>query len=420
MNSRERVLASLNHQAPDVAPVDLGASMCSGIHVKMVEALREHYGLEKRPVRVIDTFQMLGEIEDDLAEVIGVDCAPLFGPRDMFGDDVTREHEQRTPWGQEVICSVDVDLTPAADGKVYVYPMGDRNLPASGMMPSEGYFFDAIERPEGELDDDELNVEDNLEEFQPISDEVVSYFAEQAARQHATGKAVVASFPGSGLGDVAFLPGPGLAHPKGVRTVAEWYISLAARQDYVAEMFEREITVAIENFKRLWAACGENVDVAFTCGADLATQTSQFFSVDTFNELYLPSYKRLNDWIHANTTWKVMKHTDGALRPLLPGIVEGGIDILNPIQLNATGMDAGWLKENYGDKLTFWGAGVDTQKELAFGTPDEVKAQVKELYGILSVGGGWVASSVHNVQANMPVENVVAFIDTLNQLRGRD
>lgn len=177
-----------------------------------------------------------------------------------------------------------------------------------------------------------------------------------------TGKAVVASFGGAALGDVAFVPGMGLKDPKGIRSVAEWYMSTMMRQDYIHQVFEKQIDIAIENYKKLWKAVGDKVDVVFTCGTDFGSQESQFCSLDTFRELWLPHYKRMNDWIHQNTTWKVFKHSCGAILPILPGIIDAGFDIINPVQINAKDMDSVRLKENFGDQITFWGGGIDTQK----------------------------------------------------------
>jgi uroporphyrinogen-III decarboxylase len=121
----------------------------------------------------------------------------------------------------------------------------------------------------------------------------------------------------------------------------------------------------------------------------------------------------MTDWIHAHTEWKVFKHSCGAVESLLPGFIEAGFDILNPVQISAAGMDPVKLKEKYGKNFVFWGGGVDTQKVLAFGTPDDVKKQVRELCSVFSREGGFVFNTVHNIQANVPVENVVAMIDAV-------
>lgn len=416
MNSKERILSALNHREPDKMPVDFGSTTVTGMHCKIVEGLREHYGLDRHPVRISDAFQMLGEIEPDLQEVMGVDCVPVFGPRNVFGMDESRLHEQITPWGQRVMIAADIDLTPDAEGNIYIYPAGDRSCAPSAMMPANGFFIDAIERLQF-VDDSSIKPEDNLEEYGDISDADLNYFKNAVEQASQSGKAVVASFGGAALGDVAFIPGMGLKHPKGIRNIAEWYMSTVLRSDYVHEMFDKQTDIAIRNYKKLWDAVGDKVQVVFTCGTDFGTQDSQFCSLDTFRELWLPYYRRLNDWIHTNTTWKVFKHSCGAMLPLLPGVVEAGFDIINPVQVNAKDMDIHVLKREFGKDLAFWGGGIDTQKILPYATPEEIRSHILHQYEVLGKDGGFVFNAVHNVQANVPLENVIAMVETLKELR---
>lgn len=416
MTSKQRVQSALNHHSPDHIPVDFGSTSVTGIHCKIVEELRRHYGLDPHPVRVIEPFQMLGEIEEDLQEIIGVDCVPVFGRKNMFDIDETQLHEQVTPWGQKVLIASDIDLTTDKKGNVYIYASGDRAYPPSAVMPADCYFINATERQEY-VNDEEITPEDNLEEFGFISEEDLLYYKETVDRAAATGKAVVASFGGTALGDIAFVPGMGLKNPKGIRNVSEWYMSTVMRFDHVQTIFEKQTDIAIANYQRLWDTVGDKVDVVFTCGTDFGTQDSQFCSLDTFKELWHPHYKRMNDWIHANTSWKVFKHTCGAIMPILPGLVEAGFDIINPVQINAKDMDPSVLKKEYGSLLTFWGGGIDTQRVLPGATPQEVRSHVLQECDILGADGGFIFNAVHNIQANAPIQNVVAMIETLRELR---
>jgi hypothetical protein len=379
--------------------------------------LRQHYGLERRPVRVIEPFQMLGEIDTELQEIMCVDCVPVFGSRNMFNIDETQLHEQVTPWGQKVLIAKDIDLTTDTNGEVFIYAQGDRSYPPSAKMPQGAYFVDAIERQEV-VDDSLIKPEDNLEEVGAITDEDLTFFTNAVNRAAATGKAVVASFGSAALGDIAYIPGIGLKDPKGIRRIAEWYMSTVIRRDYVYEMFEKQIDIAIANYSKLWNAVGDKVDVVFTCGTDFGTQESQFCDADTFHDLWLPHYKKLNDWIHGNTTWKVFKHSCGSMQPLLPSLIEAGFDIFNPVQINAKDMNPKTLKETFGAQLTFWGGGIDTQRILPDATPEEVRKHVTYQVETLGNNGGFVFNSVHNIQANAPIENVVAMVDTLRELRG--
>jgi uroporphyrinogen-III decarboxylase len=130
----------------------------------------------------------------------------------------------------------------------------------------------------------------------------------------------------------------------------------------------------------------------------------------------MPYYKKVNDWIHENTTWKTFKHSCGAVEPLISMFIESGFDILNPVQINASGMDPRMLKYKYGDKIIFWGGGVDTQGVFAFGTPEQVKEQVRRQCDILNKNGGFVFNTIHNIQANVPFQNVVAMLEALKDL----
>lgn len=415
-NSKERVWNALNHRGGTPVPVDFGATTVTGIHCRIVEQLRKYYGLADKPVRIVDPFQMLGEVDEELQERMGVDLVPLFGRKNMFGIDESEVHEQVTPWGQKVLIAKGIDMTPDAEGDVYIYPEGDRSVSPSAVMPEGCYFINAIERQQP-IDEALLSYQDNLEEYALLNESDLAYWKQAAGKAAVTGKAVVAGFGGTALGDVAFIPAMGLKHPKGIRSVAEWYMSTLIRPDFVHALFEHQTDLAIRNYEMLWNTVGDQVDVVFTCGTDFGTQDSQFCSEDVFRELWLPYYKRLNDWIHTHTTWKIFKHSCGAVLPLIPAMIDSGFDILNPVQINAKDMDSRVLKEQFGDQLVFWGGGIDTQRVLAFGTKEEVRRQVMEQCEILGKDGGFVFNTVHNIQANVPVENVITMIETLNEIR---
>ena len=415
MESKKRLLAALDHREPDKVPVDFGGTICSGMHVTCVAALRDWYGLEKRPVKVYEPFQMLGLIEEDLRAVLNTDTAGVGSRTNMFGFRNENWKEWRLDNGLEVLVPGDFNVTEDRLGNHYIYPCGDTTVKPSGMMPKGGYYFDALSR-QGEVDDDALDPADNLEEFSPVSDETIAEFTADIRAASETGRGVVVNFGGTGLGDVAMIPGPGLRNPTGIRDVAEWYMSTVIRQDYVKEVFDRQTDIALENLKRLNAAAGDMIDVLFVCGTDFGTQTSTFCSGDTFRELYMPYYRKVNDWIHANTNWKTLKHCCGAIEPFIPLFIEAGFDILNPVQCSASGMEPAGLKKKYGKDIVFWGGGIDTQKLLPFGTPEQVKEQVKERVSILGEGGGYVFNAIHNLQAGTPVENLAALFDTLRTL----
>lgn len=415
MTHRERIKNALNHQAGPV-PMDFGGTAVTGIHVSVVAALRDHYGLEKRPVKVIEPYQMLGEVEDDLKDAMGVDTTGIFGRSTLFGFALEQWKEWQAPWGQPLLVPGQFNVT--VKGKdVYIYPEGDTSIPPSGHMPEGGYFFDTIIRQQP-IDEERLNPEDNTEEFGPISKEVLAHFAREADKAAASGRGVIANFGGTAFGDIALVPGPFMKHPKGIRDIAEWYVTTAIRQDYVHVMFQKQLEYALLNLEKIHAVVGDKVDAVFLCGTDFGTQSSQFCSTEAFDELWLPYYRKMNNWIHQHTTWKTFKHSCGAVEPFMEHFIKAGFDIINPVQCSATGMDPRVLKDKYGDHLVFWGGGVDTQKVLPFGTPAQVRDQVLERCKIFSKSGGFVFDAIHNVQARTPVANVVAMVEAVREFNG--
>ena len=160
-------------------------------------------------------------------------------------------------------------------------------------------------------------------------------------------------------------------------------------------------------------AVGDRIQVVWLSGTDFGTQNSCFLSVDMFKKMYKPFYRQVNDWVHKNTNWKTFYHTCGAIEPLLSDFIDMGVDIINPVQCSADGMNAQSLKDKYGKDLVFWGGGVDTQSVLQYGIPEEVAAQVKERINIFSKDGGYVFSPVHNIVPNIPVENILAMFEAI-------
>ncbi len=417
MTSKERVMASVNHKQPDRIPVDFGGTAVTGIHASVVASLRDHYNLEKREVKIHEPFQCLGILDEDLQDAMGIDVQSVIGRETFFGFT----NEDWKPWtmpdGLEVLVPGNFNITVNEDNKTFIYPEGDLGASPSAVMPEGGYFFDAIERQDP-IDDDNLNVKDNLEEFGPIGEIDLDHFSIQSGRAQATERAVIATFGGTSLGDIACVPAVQLKHPKGIRSVTEWYMSTVMRRDYVYEVFERQVDIALKNLDLIWSRVGNNVDMVFICGTDFGTQTGTFCSPDSYTDLWMPHYKRINNWIHNNTTWKTFKHSCGSVITLMDQFIESGFDIINPVQCSATGMDPKVLKEEYGKDIVFWGGGVDTQHTLPFGTPEEVRTEVLDRCEIFSKDGGFVFNTIHNTQAKTPIENFIAMIDAVKEFNG--
>jgi hypothetical protein len=415
MTGRDRVINALNFRKTDRVPVDLGGTCCSGAHVSIISKLRQALGLSSDAVKVIDPYQMLGEVAPDLQELLGIDITLLHTPRNMFGF----ANSDWKPWtlqdGTKVLVPGKFNTTPDKDGNLLQYPQGDHSAPPSGKMPRNGFYFDTIIR-QNPINDSNLNPSDNLEEFTLLNDADLKYYEQQADYLFKkTNLAIVIAAPGTAFGDAALIPAPFLKYPKGIRDIEEWYVSTVLRKDYITQVFAAQAEIAVKNLGMLYQAVGEKIQIIWMDGTDLASQNSLFCSPDTYNELYLPHAKKVNDWIHAHTKWKTIKHCCGACEPLIKNFINAGYDILNPVQCSAKGMEPQKLVDKYGGRIVFWGGGVDTQNTLPFGTSQEVYKQVSERVNIFNQKSGFVFNTIHNIQANTPIDNVLAMFAALGR-----
>ena len=415
-SSRERLSTALDHREPDRIPLDFGSTSVTGIHVSAVAALRRYYGLAPGPVKVHEPSQMLGLVEDDLRAAMGLDVIGVFPGKTMFGFPAADWKEWNFR-GLDVLVPGDFRTRTESNGDILIFPEGDETAAPSGRMPVGSAFFDAIVR-QPEIDERKLDPADNLEDFAPIAEVDLDRIERSVRSAAASGYGVAAAFGGTAFGDVARVPAPFLKNPKGIRDVAEWYMSTRTRRAYIHTVFERQCEIGIQNLARIHARIGDAVDCVYLCGTDFGTQTSAFCSVATFRELWFPYYKRVNHWVHANTAWKCFKHSCGSVERFFESFLEAGFDIVNPVQCSAAGMEPAELKRKYGSRLVFWGGGVDTQKTLPFGTPQEVREEVLRRCEIFAPGGGFVFNSIHNLQAGTPVENIVAMLDAVHQFNG--
>lgn len=392
MNSRERVLCAINHQEADRIPIDLGGTRVSGIAASTYHKVKQQLGLDST-TRVFDLFQMLAEVERPVMERLGADVIGLYRPAVIFG---IRNADWK-PW-----CLFDGTPVEVPGGfNPVTEEMGDLVIVDNGTpiarMPKNGFYFDRLDKFPGAAHVD-------LDTFEPdlLTHEECDHYRVQAeALYQNTDFAIVAQlgppfelFFGLGNGDFE-----------------SWMVTFATERDYVSALFEKLTTAWIENLRRFAQAVGNRVQI-LQFNDDFGTQQAPFLSVKMFRDWVMPHYKRGLDWIHANTQMKIFLHSDGAIYSLIPSLIEMGVDILNPAQTSAQGMDPGRLKAEFGDRLTFWGGSLDCQKTLPFETADDVAREVEEHIRILAPGGGYVFAPVHNVQANVPPENVIRMFDT--------
>lgn len=417
MTSRERLIATLNHESPDRIPLDLGATSQTGINASSLYQLRKALGLPERRIRIIEPGQLLGEVEPDLLELLGVDVVGLFNTTNYFGyknDNWKKwQMDDGTPVWMGGGFACDTDET----GKTYVYPQGDRTAEYSAVIPKGGSFFDSVPRArfDWDLDEEDLKpLEDFKDDFAVVSDEEARYWEKKSIELYEnTDYGIVGMLGGGALGDAAVIPGPAVKHPRGIRRVDDWLMAHSLYPDYIRAVFRYQTDIMLKNLEIYRQAVGERIQVVWISGTDFGNQIAGMMSLETFRDLYKPFYKEINDWVHKNTGWKTFYHTCGAVWDFLDDFAEMGLDCLNPLQLSARGMDAVKIKERYGKTFTFWGGGVDTQKVLPFGTPEEVRAQVKERVDILNQGGGYIFNPIHNVVSGVPAENLIAMYETV-------
>ena len=316
---------------------------------------------------------------------------------------------------QQKLCDYGFNTQREPNGDLLLYPQGDRSVPASGHMPAGGYYFDVIVRQQPFKEED-LRVEDNTEEFSLLSDEETEHYRRCAEEFYTqTDKALVLNLGALSLGNIARVPGPALKSPRGIRDVEEWYVSLSSRRDYIYKVFERQTEFNLANVQKLYAAVGNRVSVVNLTGTDFGAQNGPLVSPQTYRNLFFPFHKMVNDWVHRNTTWKTFIHSCGSVWALVDDFIAAGFDILNPVQCSAARMNPFDLKSKFGNRITFWGGGVDTQATLPFGSPQEVREEVRERIRAFGPGGGFVFNAVHNIQALVPAENVLAMYRTARE-----
>ena len=414
MTSREKIRKAINHEEPDRIPLDLGSTLVTGIQASIYAKLKRALNLKDQPVKIIDPFQMLAYVEPEVIEKLGVDTVGLWLPTNIFGF----KNENWKPWRlfdrTKVMVPKKFIATTDNEGNIYLYPQGDTSVSPSAKMPKGGYYFDVLVRQET-INEEHLDPEEWVkDQYSVYTDEELRYLEETAEDLYKnTELSLVGGFWQGGFGDIALVPGPSIKQPKGIRDPQKWIMAHMLHPEYIKGIFNLQCEIALENLKLYYQAVGDKIDVIVVSGTDFGTQNAAFISPDMYRDIYKPFHKRVNDWIHKNTPWKIFYHSCGSIVSLLDDFVEVGVDILNPVQCSAKGMDPHMLKKKYGDKLVFWGGGVDTQRTLPFGTPEEVRREVRERCRILGEGGGFVFNSIHNIQARIPIENLVAVFETV-------
>ncbi|MBI2435430.1 MAG: methyltransferase [Candidatus Hydrogenedentes bacterium] len=405
MNSRERVLAALNHQEPDRVPVDFSGHRSSGIAAIAYARLREHLGLPKKTIRVYDPVQQLAIIDDDILDRFGVDTIELgraFALDDRDWADWTLP--DATP------CQMPAWALPERETDRWVIRSQSGRVLA--IMPDGALYFEQAYYPYLEHEDlDDIPGAMNECMWCAVASppgplaagpEGLKRLKAGAQKLRAsTDKAIIGLFGGNTLEMGQFF----------------WrndgfLMLLAEDPDKIHRFFDNLMQVHLQNLERFLGAVGEYIDIVLF-GDDLGSQGGPQISPDMYREFFKPCHKVM--WARAKelANVKVMLHCCGGVRELLPDLIDAGLDAINPVQISCRGMNAAGLKRDFGQDLTFWGGGCDTQHVLPLATPDEVRRHVREQVGALKTGGGFVFQQVHNVLANVPPENIQAMFEAV-------
>ena len=406
MTPREKLTAALEHRAADELPFDLGATKATGISASLLYRLRKLYGRDE-PVKIHDTYQMLGLIDEQDYEAFGIDVAGVCHDITCFGYRNKDWKPWITPDGTPALIGGQCNMSTDAAGNLYIHPQGDLQAKPSGRMPKGGHYFDQLSRQEP-FDEDDLDARwDYNEQFYLYDEETLDSYAKDTDYLYKhTNMGIVINAECAAFGSTTNILAPMLKRTTGIRDISEWMMAPYLYPDYVKEVLELQAERGIENLKLLYEAVGNKPQVIFLSATDFGTQRGLLISKDFFREFYVPYYKRINDWIHTNTTWRTLLHCCGGISDIMDDMCYMGVDCLNPIQADAAGMNPAELKERFDDRLVFWGAAVDNQTTLCQGTPADVEKQFLERTKTLRKNGGFVCAITHNLQDTTPMENV--------------
>ena len=400
MTSRERVLNAIRHREPDKVPWDLGGMRSTGMMAMAYAKLRKALGLPQEEIKVYDVGQQLAWIDEDVRKILGIDVIALDTEK-VLADYIYGWRPYRLPDGTPALIPAYYEIEERLDGSKILYNSEGK---AIGRMPANGFYFDGISH---ELEN--ISSVEELDNWIPgtFKREELEASLREAVRDlyENTSYAIMGSFGGNivELG-------------QGLRGWENFMSDLVGDRALAEKLIEKMVDMHLKNLKLYLDAVGEYIQI-IQMGDDLGTQNGPMLSPRLYKELIFPAHKTIYDYVHKNSDISVFLHSCGGIYELIPYLIEGGVDIINPVQTSAKGMDPKRLKEEFGDRLTFWGGGCDTQSVLPYGKPDDIKRHVKERIEIFSRDGGFVFTQVHNIQANVPIENIMALFEAVMSAR---
>jgi uroporphyrinogen decarboxylase len=398
MTARERVLKAIRHEEPDRLPIDLGGMASTGIMAIAYARLKEHLGIPKGELHLFDVAQQLAEVEPDILSRFGVDVISLGNSLGQYPAEFWKPW--RLPDGTTCQVPASVDLYPDEEnGGWFIREYG---MPMQRMSPSSLYFSEVF-HPLAEMKSPE---ELKLVPRPVISDEDLKFLEMRAkALYENTDFAIIANFGGNIL-----------ETGNSLRGFTRFMMDLARGGTFVEDLIGGIVETQFSNLSLYLEAVGKYVQIV-QFGDDLGMQDRPIMSRSMYQKYFMPGHQKLFQHVHKNSNCAVFLHSCGSIFPLIPDLIEVGVDILNPVQTSAKNMDPVQLKTDFGDQITFWGGGCDTQHVLPFATPDEVANHVRERVKIFAPGGGFVFNPIHNIQADVPPENIIAMFDAALEYR---
>jgi uroporphyrinogen decarboxylase len=380
MNSRQRVQLALAHKEADRIPFDLGGTVLTSIHVNAYRNLRRYLGLPEKEVQVMDVFQQIATVDDDVRQRLGCDARNV-APRSSATFKIV----------------VDEDSMPG-------YRFFHDEWGIGWRMPKDGgFYYDMFDHPFAASTD----IED-IKKFpwpDPVDPARFVGLAESA--RHVAddlGEAVILGGLSAGFVELAAW----------TRGFARFYPDLVTNLDWMTYLMDTIIDLKLAYWEIALPMVGDYADVVQEAD-DLAGQFGLLINPETYRKIIKPRHKKIMDFVKARTKAKIFFHSCGAIREIIPDMIEIGIDIINPVQVSAVGMESSALKRDFGKDITFWGGLVDTQGVFNSGTPAQVCDDVRRRIDDMGANGGFVAATVHNIQANVPPENIMAMWETLQE-----
>ncbi len=375
MTPRERVARALNHREPDRVPIDLGATIVSSIVKKSYIDLKHYLGMPVEEIKLLDYVQQLPYVDEALLKRFGVDFRLVQLP-------------SATAPGLRLF----------EEGDYYAFI--DRWGSKLHMPKQDGLYFDWVDFP---IKEATMQALDQYAWPRPDPPELNATLREQAQYlfDHTDYALVGSGVIGGGI----------FEQPARTMGMENFLMALVAEPKFADRLMEGITDLYIESCNNYLDQVGQYIQV-FTYWDDVNTQDGWMIRPELYRKMVKPKQKRLVEAIKKKTDAKIFFHGCGAVYDLIPDLIEVGFDILNPVQVSARGMDTKKLKQEYGKDITFWGGGVDTQRVLPFGTPQQVADEVRRRMDDLAPGGGFVFAAVHNIQAFVPPQNIVAAFDT--------